>query len=51
MVAAWIGAVPATVVGGVGTLLVVALWLKLFPTLRRRQQLREEAPAPTPAAR
>jgi MFS family permease len=51
MVAAWIGAVPATVVGGVGTLVVVALWMKLFPTLRRRQQLREESPAPTPAAR
>jgi MFS family permease len=51
MVAAWIGAVPATVVGGVGTLLVVGLWMKLFPTLRRRQQLREESPAPTRAAR
>jgi MFS family permease len=33
--AAWFGAMPAVVVGGVGTLLVVAAWLKLFPPLRR----------------
>ena len=33
--AAWFGTVPAVVVGGIGTLLVVALWIKLFPTLKR----------------
>ncbi len=32
--AAWIGAVPCVLVGGVGTLLVVALWTLLFPSLR-----------------
>src|SRR5437867_3534519 len=29
--AAWLGAVPAVVLGGVGTLAVVALWARLFP--------------------
>ncbi|MFG1213784.1 MFS transporter [Xanthobacter flavus] len=33
MVAALIGAVGAGVVGGVGTLMVVALWTRLFPAL------------------
>jgi MFS family permease len=33
--AAWLGTVPAVVVGGVGTLAVVAIWMKLFPPLRR----------------
>ena len=37
--AAWFGAVPAAVIGGVGTLLIVALWVKLFPMLARRDQL------------
>lgn len=33
--AGWIGVVPAVVLGGLGTLGVVAAWLKLFPSLRR----------------
>ncbi len=33
--AALLGTVPAVVLGGVGTLGVVALWMKLFPPLRR----------------
>ena len=37
--AAWLGTVSATVLGGVGTLLVVFLWLRLFPTLRRADRL------------
>ncbi|MHC1480834.1 MFS transporter [Frateuria aurantia] len=39
MLAAWLGAVPAALLGGVGTLLVVAIWMRLFPGLRHRQQL------------
>ena len=31
----WLGAVPAVVLGGAGTLAVVALWTWLFPELRR----------------
>jgi hypothetical protein len=33
--AALMGTVPAVVFGGIGTLLVVAGWMKLFPPLRR----------------
>ncbi|WP_241623841.1 MFS transporter [Rosenbergiella epipactidis] len=39
VLASMLGTVPAAVVGGVGTLVVVAIWMKLFPSLRRRQQL------------
>jgi MFS family permease len=39
MLAAWLGAMRATVVGGMGTLLVVGLWMVMFPTLRKRQRL------------
>ena len=34
-----IGGAAAAVVGGIGTLLVVGLWMMMFPTLRRRQRL------------
>ena len=39
MAAAWLGAVQATLLAGIGTLLVVGLWMMMFPTLRRRQSL------------
>lgn len=31
--AEWLGVVPAVVAGGLGTLLIVAIWLRLFPEL------------------
>lgn len=37
--AAWFGTVPAVVLGGVGTLVVVAVWMALFPPLRRVSRL------------
>ncbi len=37
--AAWWGAVPAVVVGGIGTLGVVGLWLRWFPDLVRRETI------------
>jgi len=46
LLAAWIGAVNATLIGGIGTLVVVGLWMWMFPTLRRRQRLHAE---PDPA--
>lgn len=36
--AQWFGTVPAVILGGLGTIAVVAAWVKLFP------QLREERP-------
>jgi MFS family permease len=42
--AAWFGVVPAVLLGGLGTLLVALLWMRLFPTLRRLDAL--EPPAP-----
>jgi len=39
MTAAWFGTVPSVLLGGVGTLVVVALWMWWFPALRRRDQL------------
>jgi MFS family permease len=51
MLAAWLGAVGATVIGGIGTLVVVGLWMGMFPTLRLRQRLHMETAAPDrPAA-
>ena len=45
------GAVGATVIGGIGTLLVVGLWMAMFPALRRRQKLHVETESPAqPAA-
>ena len=38
-VAALIGTVPAVVAGGLGTLLVAALWARWFPELRDRDRL------------
>jgi MFS family permease len=37
--AAWLGAVPAAVLGGLGTLAVVLVWAWLFPSLRRADRL------------
>ena len=39
--AGWFGTVRATVIGGLGTLTVVAAWLKLFPSLRRADRLED----------
>lgn len=41
----WLGTVPAVVMGGVGTLIVTGLWIKLFPGLARRDRMLEEKAA------
>jgi MFS family permease len=41
VVAKWIGAVPAVVFGGVGTLLVAVAYMKIFPELRRLDRFPE----------
>jgi MFS family permease len=46
MTAAWFGAVPSVLIGGVGTLAVVGLWMWWFPALRRYDRLHSRnAPA------
>src|ERR1700719_630587 len=48
--AQWFGSVPAVILGGVGTLVVIAVWAWLFPELRQAGELmsigKEELPAP-----
>jgi MFS family permease len=39
LTAALLGAMPAAALGGVGTILVALLWMKLFPTLRDVERL------------
>jgi len=41
--AAWFGTVPAVVLGGVATLVVVVLWMRLFPALLKRERLKADA--------
>ena len=43
VLAALFGATGAVVFGGIGTLAVVALWLRIFPELARRDRLAPEA--------
>jgi len=45
LMAGLLGAVPAALAGGAGTLLIVALWTQLFPSLRRVDRLSEVTPA------
>jgi hypothetical protein len=39
LTAQWFGTVPAVLLGGVGTLAVIALWAWIFPELRRAGNL------------
>jgi MFS family permease len=39
LTAAWLGTVPAVVFGGVGTLVIIAIWAWIFPELREPDQL------------
>jgi len=45
--AAWFGTVPSVVVGGLGTLAVVAIWAWRFPVLRKMDHLDAHSPAAT----
>jgi MFS family permease len=53
--AQWFGTVPAVILGGVGTLVVIAVWAWLFPELRHAGELtaissKETETAETPAS-
>jgi hypothetical protein len=39
LTAQWLGAVPAVLAGGMGTLVIVAIWAWAFPALRRVDEL------------
>jgi len=39
LAAQWLGAVPAVVLGGVGTIIVTVVWAVMFPELRRADRL------------
>jgi MFS family permease len=39
--AAWFGAVNAAMLGGAGTLAIVAIWMRLFPDLKKTDRLRD----------
>ena len=45
MTAAWFGTIPAVVIGGLGTLAVVAIWMWLFPPLRKVDRLTDAVSA------
>jgi hypothetical protein len=42
--AEWAGEVPAVVIGGVGTILVVLIWALRFPSIRRVDRLEDVKP-------
>ena len=41
--AQWFGTVPAVILGGVGTIAIVAIWARLFPQLRRVDEMPRQA--------
>jgi MFS family permease len=45
LTAAWLGPVPAVVIGGVGSILVALIWARLFPDLARTGDLHEQIDA------
>jgi MFS family permease len=45
VLAAWLGAVPSALIGGFGAIMVMLIWLWVFPQLRRVDRLTPEAGA------
>jgi MFS family permease len=41
--AAWLGAIPSVLIGGIGTILIVAMWIKVFPKLYRVRTFHERS--------
>jgi len=50
LTAAWFGTVPSVVIGGVGTLIVVALWMRWFPELVAVHRLETPSGTTRPAS-
>jgi MFS family permease len=41
LTAAWLGTVPSVLIGGIGTVLVAVVWMRIFPALRQARALDE----------
>jgi MFS family permease len=41
LTAHWFGTVPSVLIGGIGTLLITGGWIRLFPSLARRDRLHQ----------
>jgi hypothetical protein len=39
MTASWLGLIPATIIGGLGSIVVALMWMRLFPGLRKLDRL------------
>jgi hypothetical protein len=46
VIAAWLGAVPSALIGGIGAIMVMLIWMCAFPQLRRVDSLAPETGAP-----
>jgi hypothetical protein len=46
VIAAWLGAVPSAMIGGIGAIVVMLIWMCAFPQLRRVDSLAPEVGAP-----
>ena len=46
VVAAWLGAVPSALIGGLGAIVVMLVWMRAFPQLRRVDRLAPAAEGP-----
>ena len=42
LMAAWLGVVPATLIGGIGAIAVVFIWMRVFPEIARIDKLTSE---------
>ncbi|MFL6797283.1 MAG: MFS transporter [Xanthobacteraceae bacterium] len=48
VMAAWLGTLPAVLVGGFGIIAVVLIWLRTFPALTRVESFSDQASSPRP---
>jgi hypothetical protein len=45
--ASWFGIIPATIIGGVGSVVIALIWMGLFPGLRKLQSVATSATGET----
>ena len=47
LTASLFGVIPAVLLGGIGTIIIAILWMRLFPELLQRNQMSHSAPTLT----